>query len=297
DLARKMGVKTRPAVVYVQDEATLTGDTFDRDLKKEPLSRFLSRCVGRHRSEAQASLKELTSARSAAGDCGPSDGHFCLLLLGAAEAATAALRSLAPKLWKDKVKVFYVKDADFATAFDASPDSVVLYRPKRKRFKLFSGDTGNVDELASWVDAAVGEIEMAPVIRAPSGKENRVEPRAKVTAVKEVRREGLLERRGALTERNRGPATEKPEAKSPRVRTPQSRVAATGAGTTTPRSGRGRDAWQEVRAAEQEAEKLEAELGSLQAECELLTQEVATAEAQEAEAEQQLTSQSAAMLS
>ena len=154
DLARKMGVKKRPAMVYVQDEATLTGENFDREFKKEALARFLSRCVGRHRSEGQAHFRELTASRQAAGDCVPSDGNYCLLFLG--DGNNAALRSLAPKLWLDHVKVFYVKDPTFASSFGVAPGSVLLYRPKRRRFKIFSGDINNVDQLASWVDAAVG---------------------------------------------------------------------------------------------------------------------------------------------
>lgn len=153
DLAQKMGAERRPALVYVQDEASLSGETFDREFKKEALARFLSRCVGKHRS-SHRSLRELTAAREAAGECAVSDGHFCLLMLG--EQNLSALRSLAPKLWRDHVKVFYVKDAGFVAAFGAATGSVVLYRPKRKRFKLFSGDSGNVEELAEWVEAAIG---------------------------------------------------------------------------------------------------------------------------------------------
>eukprot|EP00913_Durusdinium_trenchii_P012165 g11426.t1 len=150
---QKMGAERRPALVYVQDEASLSGETFDREFKKEALARFLSRCVGKHRS-SHRSLRELTAAREAAGECAVSDGHFCLLMLG--EQNLSALRSLAPKLWRDHVKVFYVKDAGFVAAFGAATGSVVLYRPKRKRFKLFSGDSGNVEELAEWVEAAIG---------------------------------------------------------------------------------------------------------------------------------------------
>lgn len=84
----------------------------------------------------------------------PSDGNFCLLLMG--DGNNPALRSLAPKLFLDHVKVFYVKDPSFASAFGVASGSVVLYRPKRRRFKVFSGDSSSMDELATWVDAAVG---------------------------------------------------------------------------------------------------------------------------------------------
>eukprot|EP00434_Breviolum_minutum_P029182 symbB.v1.2.025812.t1/scaffold2531.1/size78352/1 len=326
DLARKMGVKKRPAMVYVQDEATLTGENFDREFKKEALARFLSRCVGRHRSEGQAHFRELTASRQAAGDCVPSDGNYCLLFLG--DGNNAALRSLAPKLWLDHVKVFYVKDSTFASSFGVAPGSVLLYRPKRRRFKIFSGDINNVDQLASWVDAAVGkqtlenpdsffcrcqlgfslaskatvciwaaklELYMAPAKSVLNGKENRPLERSKISA-KDLKNPRLTERntRGA----GGGPLCDKSLPEKPAVH----RTQQTGRqpGPVTPRStprGPMPDPWQEVRQASVDADALEAELKNLVAECEDLEVQVAAAEAQEVEAEQQLTSQSAAMLS
>lgn len=159
ELAKKLGVTKRPALVYIQDEETLTGEHFDKEFKKDQLARFLSRCVGRHRSQALASFRELTSSRLAGGDCAPGDSNFCLLLFSGHgdSPAMASLRTLAPRLRNDHVKVFFVKDAEFRSAFGSvPPGSVLLYRPKRRRFKLFEGDAGNIDDLAAWVDAAVG---------------------------------------------------------------------------------------------------------------------------------------------
>lgn len=176
DLAQKMGVRKRPALVHVQDEATMRGDSFDKEFKKEALARFLSRCVGKHRAEAGAVVKELTSVRYASGDCTPTDSNFCLLFFG--DASTSAmkttLRSLAQRLKRDPVKVFFVNDVGFARAFSgASQGAVLLYRPKRKRFKLFSGDTSSLDELASFVDGAVGGGSPLPeqMSRSPAFKD------------------------------------------------------------------------------------------------------------------------------
>eukprot|EP00931_Biecheleriopsis_adriatica_P098912 TRINITY_DN7309_c0_g1_i7.p1 TRINITY_DN7309_c0_g1~~TRINITY_DN7309_c0_g1_i7.p1 ORF type:complete len:452 (+),score=124.90 TRINITY_DN7309_c0_g1_i7:47-1402(+) len=85
DLAQKMGVSRRPALVHVLDEDSLRGDNFDKEFKKESLTRFLSRCVGKHRSEAGATLRELTAQRFAAGDCRPSGTFGAELLPPAAE--------------------------------------------------------------------------------------------------------------------------------------------------------------------------------------------------------------------
>ncbi|OLP92394.1 hypothetical protein AK812_SmicGene25812 [Symbiodinium microadriaticum] len=188
ELAKKLGVTKRPALVYIQDEETLTGEHFDKEFKKDQLARFLSRCVGRHRSQALASFRELTSSRLAGGDCAPGDSNFCLLLFSGHgdSQAMASLRTLAPRLRNDHVKVFFVKDAEFRSAFGSvPPGSVLLYRPKRRRFKLFEGDAGNIDDLAAWVDAAVGGapqdgIMAPPTLRGPvtRAKENRAPPDA-----------------------------------------------------------------------------------------------------------------------
>ena len=113
-------------------------------------------------------MRELTAARLDAGDCSPTDSNFCLLLLCGnelAEGPKSALRQLAKRLKQDPVKVFYVKHAGFAKAFTgAVAGGVVLYRPKRKRFKLFEGDASDEDGLASFVDGAVGGGSPLPVM-------------------------------------------------------------------------------------------------------------------------------------
>ncbi|CAE8711113.1 unnamed protein product, partial [Polarella glacialis] len=118
-LAKKMGVRRRPAVIHIQDEDSLTGDSFDKDFKKEHVSRFLSRSVGKHRSEAGATLRELSSARYQAGDCKETDSNFCLILISGPrdDAAKASLRSVAQRLKRDPVKVFFVRDKGFVRAF------------------------------------------------------------------------------------------------------------------------------------------------------------------------------------
>ncbi|CAE8604611.1 unnamed protein product, partial [Polarella glacialis] len=132
-----------PAVIHIQDEDSLTGDSFDKDFKKEHVSRFLSRSVGKHRSEAGATLRELSSARYQAGDCKETDSNFCLILISGPrdDAAKASLRSVAQRLKRDPVKVFFVRDKGFVRAFGgkAAPGSVLLYRPKRKSLTYMNG--------------------------------------------------------------------------------------------------------------------------------------------------------------
>lgn len=178
-LASKMGVDKRPALVHVLDEETLQGNPFDKDFKKEALTRFISKAVAKHRSAESVALKELTPTRFSSGECSPSDSNFCLLLVSTAgsagDAAKDAFRQLAKRLAHDPVKVFFVRNRDFLRGFGAAiaPGRALLYRPKRKRFKLYEGDTSNVDELAAFVESTVGggaplpeTLEAAPSMRA-----------------------------------------------------------------------------------------------------------------------------------
>merc|ERR1711972_673080 len=48
-LVSRLGVDKRPAMLHVLDEDSLEADRFDKEFKKEALSRFLSRAVGKHR--------------------------------------------------------------------------------------------------------------------------------------------------------------------------------------------------------------------------------------------------------
>ncbi|CAK9071151.1 C2H2-type domain-containing protein [Durusdinium trenchii] len=71
DLAQKMGAERRPALVYVQDEASLSGETFDREFKKVPPDEVHQPCS----ADSGPATRRLTAAREAAGECAVSDGH------------------------------------------------------------------------------------------------------------------------------------------------------------------------------------------------------------------------------
>lgn len=162
-LTERFGVKRRPAMLHVLDEETFRSDSFDKEFTKEALTRFISRAVGKHRSSSGATLKELTPTRFGSGDCTPSDGKFCLILFSAPGKAGAEVREIfrgvAQQLGRDQqpIKVFFVQNAGFMRSFGSlKPGAVVLYRPKRGRFKLFDGDTSSIDTIAAFVDSAVG---------------------------------------------------------------------------------------------------------------------------------------------
>merc|ERR1719401_1938594 len=107
-------------MVHVLDEDSLETSAFDKEMKKVHLSQFLLYAIGKHRSQAGATLKELNAARLGAGECAATDSNFCLLLFVGKdpdEAAKAAFRQLAKRLQKDPVKVFFVRHRGFAKAF------------------------------------------------------------------------------------------------------------------------------------------------------------------------------------
>jgi len=161
-IAVRFGVVERPALLHVLDEDSFDGEFLDKKFNKANMNHFLSRAVGKHRSSAGLSLQELTPSRyNGAGDCAGNDANFCLLLVsegGEVGAATRkTFRQLASRLRDDPVKVFFVQQHEFVRAFDkAKLGSVLLYRPKRKRYKMFEGNPSDIDELATFVDGAIG---------------------------------------------------------------------------------------------------------------------------------------------
>jgi len=159
-LAQRFGIGSeRPALVSIFDEDSRDVSEFDREFEREHLSRWISRAVGRHRVAALAQARTLTEARFAAGSCGPDDPHFCLLHspregeLG--KRASSALRSVAQLVARDPIRVFFANSHSMLAAFQVVPGSVVLYRPKRRRYKIFFGDVSSSEELMSFVNGAV----------------------------------------------------------------------------------------------------------------------------------------------
>mmetsp|Transcript_53869 Transcript_53869/g.128291 ORF Transcript_53869/g.128291 Transcript_53869/m.128291 type:complete len:541 (+) Transcript_53869:95-1717(+) len=162
----QFSVGHRPSLLHVLDEETLAFDRFNGEFNREGMTRFLTRAVGTHRSRGDASLRELTKERYTSGTCAEADSQFCLLLNSPAGEAGDKLkrvfRDLAQRLKQDPVKVFYVQDRGFVQAFGLKPGNVVLYRPKRSRFKKFKGDAHNLDELYAFVESAVGGGQQLP---------------------------------------------------------------------------------------------------------------------------------------
>lgn len=170
-VATKFGVTSRPALFHIEDEDSFTGESFDEQLERENLSRWLSKAVGRHRSNLKAVVRELTPTRFEAGECGVDDSQFCVLHLSAAgkrgTAAREALKTAARRLSNDPVKVFFTRDRSVGRVFGLEAGGVTLFRPKRQRFKVFDGDATDVEELTSFVDLAIGGGLLPNVLQTP----------------------------------------------------------------------------------------------------------------------------------
>lgn len=157
EVAENLKTTAKPALLHVLDEDSLETCKYDKDFKREPMARFLTKAVGKHRARADATLRELTAARLRNGDCASNDASFCLLLLesGKSHEAHPALRQLAVRLKQDPVKVFFVRHASATKLFGVQPGNIVLFRPKRKRFKVFEGDTTSLAELLAFAESAI----------------------------------------------------------------------------------------------------------------------------------------------
>merc|ERR1719329_1718307 len=155
NLRERFQVSTMPTIIHIEDDRAFDGTRIEQEIEHEVLSRWLSRAVGRHRSNA--AVWELSPARLRSGTCGEKDSQFCLILIathpGAPSLAHDALNVAAKKLKTDPVKVFYARHPAIVSSFGPQwPDTVVLYRPKRKRFHVYPGDVTDADKLAEWAE-------------------------------------------------------------------------------------------------------------------------------------------------
>lgn len=161
DISSAFGVHHKPSLVHVLDEATLEVEKFDREFERENLSGFISGAVARHKSAAAVSIRELTAKRYEAGTCGPSDPLFCLLLLacprGEGSLVRSALRAISHHLKNEPVKIFFTHSHAARRSFGLAAGSVVLLRPKRERFKAFTGDTTNPNALLDFAQNTISE--------------------------------------------------------------------------------------------------------------------------------------------
>lgn len=153
NLRERFRVTTMPTIIHIEDDRTFEGTRIDEKIEHEVLSRWLSRAVGRHRTTA--AVWELSPARLRSGTCGEKDSQFCLILIsthpGAPSRAHDALSVAAKRLKTDPVKVFYARHPTIVSSFGPQhPGTVILYRPKRKRFHVYPGDITNADKLAEW---------------------------------------------------------------------------------------------------------------------------------------------------
>jgi thiol-disulfide isomerase/thioredoxin len=156
NLRDRFRVTTMPTIVHIEDERAFDGARIEQEIEHEVLSRWLSRAVGRHRTNAGSTVLELSPARLRSGTCGEKDSQFCLVLIstypGAPQAAHDALSVVAKRLKKDPVSMFVARHPTIVNPFGPQlAGTVVLYRPKRKRFQVYPGDVTDAEKLAEWV--------------------------------------------------------------------------------------------------------------------------------------------------
>jgi len=154
-LRDRFKVAMMPTIIHIEDERTFDGTRIEQEIEHEVLSRWLSRAVGRHRTNAGSTVLELSPARLRSGTCGEKDSQFCLILIstypGASQGAHDALSVVAKRLKKDPVSMFVARHPTIVNAFGLQlPGTVILYRPKRKRFQVYNDDATDAEKLAEW---------------------------------------------------------------------------------------------------------------------------------------------------
>jgi hypothetical protein len=155
-LRDRFKVTMMPTIIHIEDERAFAGTRIEEKIEHEVLSRWLSRAVGRHRTNAASAVLELSPARLRSGTCGEKDSQFCLILIstypGASQRSHEALSVVAKRLKKDPVSMFHARHPTIVNSFGPQlAGTVVLYRPKRKRFQVYPGDVTDAEKLAEWV--------------------------------------------------------------------------------------------------------------------------------------------------
>merc|ERR1711908_11543 len=99
NLRDRFKVTKMPTIIHVEDQNAFDGTRIENEIEHEVLSRWLSRAVGRHRTNAGSTVLELSPARLKSGTCGEKDSQFCLILIsaypGAPQSAHNALSTAA----------------------------------------------------------------------------------------------------------------------------------------------------------------------------------------------------------
>ena len=148
----KSDVVKTPALFYLHDAVTFSGEFFKGSMTSEIISLFFSRVVS-HKSR-QVTVDQLTAQRKE--DCSPTDSTICVLLLSNphSEGTTYALmKEMAERFKSDPIKFFWINgNSKYVSMFDSVGSSkIVAYRGKRGKYSPFEGET-NFDSFNNWLD-------------------------------------------------------------------------------------------------------------------------------------------------
>lgn len=151
-------------------------EKFTLSLKKENINLWMMKNIAYGKKAGpQATFKEWSAQRLAAGDCGPKDGQFCFIWLkaGADAAVEDATRQLAQKYRTDPIKMMWANvelspgllDA-FGLQESELTDFFVAFRPKRSRFKVHTGAL-RFAELDAFVDGVINGGPLEGKLKVP----------------------------------------------------------------------------------------------------------------------------------
>jgi len=157
-VVKYFGVDKTPALLFISNKEKLRtepkegeeitkersgGESFTSRMDVKLLGLFFARVVTNHRKETVAvKLRELTEASHGSGQCGQTVAHFCLVYVGIPnQQRTQELTIISQKLKDDHVKVYWFDPSKWAgLKKEVGDHPVILWRPKRRRWKGFEVD-------------------------------------------------------------------------------------------------------------------------------------------------------------
>jgi len=163
EIAKHFNAEKTPSLLFISDRAATKGEFFTSRFENKFLDMFFSRVYHNHLKEANAAkARELTAASYRSGTCAQAVSHFCLIYLEQpSEKRTSELNDIAKRLKDDHVKVYWINPDNMGLLADEFGDHlVVLWRPKRRKWKAYeeaisNKDTAFAETIGSWVSNTV----------------------------------------------------------------------------------------------------------------------------------------------
>jgi len=154
----RLKVEKTPTLLCLNDRESLEADVHIGDMTMQYLSLFFARSgSSNEKRKNEPKPRKLTAElHKSGGHCAHNVSNFCLVKLGTpSKAETVLLNDLAKKLKSNHVLVYWIDASEFPALAETFANSkLVLWRPKRRKWKAFEGNF-SVTAIQEFVDNAV----------------------------------------------------------------------------------------------------------------------------------------------